>query len=144
MTRPQSDAAVPEYTVFLVDDDDGVRSAVSFLIESDGLTLRAYSCPEGLLTDGKTRPDGCLVIDYNMPGMNGLELVSALRKRGDSTPAILVTSGPNRTVRDSRGCRQCPRNRRIEFGGRLGQPHQAGDEGTAELSVPRSVSGDRD
>jgi FixJ family two-component response regulator len=104
MTMPRSD----ECTVFLVDDDDGVRSAVRFLLESEGLIVRAYSCPEGLLTDGKTCPDGCLVTDYNMPGMNGLELVSALRKRGDSMPAILVTSGPNCTVRDRAAAANVP------------------------------------
>ena len=100
MTMLQSDVAAPACTVFLVDDDDDVRSALRFLLESEGLTVRAYSCPEGLLTEGGTRPDGCLVTDYNMPGMNRLELVSALRKRGDSMPAILVISDSNRTVRD--------------------------------------------
>ena len=95
MTMLQSDVAAPACTVFLVEDDDGVRSALRFLLESEGLTVRAYSCPEGLLTEGGTRPDGCLVTDYNMPGMNRLELVSALRKRGDSMPAILVTSDSN-------------------------------------------------
>ena len=57
--------------------------------------MRAYSCPEGRLTEGGTCPDGCPVTDYNMPGMDGVELVSALRKRGDSMPAILVTSDSN-------------------------------------------------
>ena len=55
-------------TVFLVDDDDGVRSALRFLLESEELTVRAYSCPEGRLTEGGTCPDGCPVTDYNMPG----------------------------------------------------------------------------
>jgi FixJ family two-component response regulator len=108
MTMLQSDAAVPACTVFLVDDDDGLRSALRFMLESEGLTVRAYSCPEGLLADGKTCPDGCLVTDYNMPGMNGLDLVSALRKRGDSLPAILVTSDPNRTVRDRAAAANVP------------------------------------
>ena len=100
MPIPQFDTAVPACVVFLVDDDDSLRSALKFMLESEGLTVRAYSCPEGLLAEGGTRRDGCLVTDYNMPGMNGLELVSALRNRGDSMPAILVTSDSNRTVRD--------------------------------------------
>jgi CheY-like chemotaxis protein len=62
--------------------------------------VRAYSCPEGRLTEGGTCPDGCPVTDYSMRGMDGVELVSALRKRGDSMPAILVISDSNRTVRD--------------------------------------------
>ncbi|HWN52883.1 MAG TPA: response regulator, partial [Xanthobacteraceae bacterium] len=41
-----------------------------------------------------------LVVDYHMPAMNGLELVSALRGRGVSIPAILITSNPTKYVRD--------------------------------------------
>jgi FixJ family two-component response regulator len=108
MTMPQSDVTVPESTVFLVDDDEGLRLALTFLLESEGLTVRAYSCPNGLLTERKTCPGGCLVTDFNMPGMDGLELVSALRKRGDSMPAILVTSDPNRTVRDRAAAASVP------------------------------------
>ena len=43
---------------------------------------------------------GCLVVDYHMPAMNGLELVGALRGRGVSIPAILITSNPTEYVRD--------------------------------------------
>jgi two-component system response regulator FixJ len=108
MTTPQSEVPVPECTVFLVDDDDGSRLALRFLLELEGLTVRAYSCPEGLLTEGATRSDACLVTDYNMPGMDGLELISTLRKRGNALPAILVTSDPNRTVRDRAAAANVP------------------------------------
>ena len=108
MPIPQFDTAVPVCVVFLVDDDDSLRSALKFMLESEGLTVRAYSCPERLLTDGETCRDGCLVTDYNMPGMNGLDLVSALRKRGDLMPAILVTGDPNRTIRDRAAAANVP------------------------------------
>ena len=108
MTMPQSDVTIPECTVFLVDDDEGLRSALRFMLETEGFAVQAYSCPKGLLTEQKICPDGCLVTDYNMPGMNGLDLVSALRKRGDSLPAILVTSDPNRTVRDRAAAANVP------------------------------------
>jgi CheY-like chemotaxis protein len=41
----------------------------------------------------------CLVTDYHMPGMDGLELVDELRRRGSSIPAILLTGDPNQHVR---------------------------------------------
>jgi two-component system response regulator FixJ len=100
MTMPNSQTNVPGCTVFLVDDDDGSRSALTFLLEADGFTVRPYCHPERLLNEGEMCCDGCLVTDYNMPGMNGLELVSALRGKGISMPAILVTGDPNRSVRD--------------------------------------------
>ena len=43
---------------------------------------------------------GCMVVDYNMPAMNGLELVGALRGRGVSIPAILIAGNPAKYVRD--------------------------------------------
>jgi two-component system, LuxR family, response regulator FixJ len=43
---------------------------------------------------------GCLVVDYNMSAMNGLELVGALRGRGVSIPAILITGNPTKYVHD--------------------------------------------
>jgi FixJ family two-component response regulator len=107
MIMPQFHMTVPECTVFLVDDDDGSRSALRFLLEAEGFTVRAYCSPEGLLNDGKTFPDGCLVTDYNMPGMNGLGLVSALR-RGNLIPAILVTRDPNCMVRDRAAAANVP------------------------------------
>jgi two-component system, LuxR family, response regulator FixJ len=104
----QFHVTVPECTVFLVDDDDGSRSALRFLLEAEGFAVRAYRTPEGLLNEGKPSPDGCLVTDYNMPGMNGLELVSALRSRGNLIPAILVTGDPNRMVRDRAAAADVP------------------------------------
>jgi two-component system response regulator FixJ len=99
---------VPGCPVFLVDDDDGSRSALMFLLEAEGFAVRTYCCPEQLLNEGEISGEDCLVTDYNMPGMNGLELVSALRDKGISTPAILVTSDPNPTVRNHAAAANVP------------------------------------
>jgi two-component system response regulator FixJ len=53
-----------------------------------------------LLNEASLPTTGCLIVDYHMPAMNGLELVSALRGRGVSIPAILITGNPAKYVRD--------------------------------------------
>jgi two-component system response regulator FixJ len=99
MTMLHSNAAPgPECTVFVVDDDDGAREPLQCLLEAEGFRVRAYAGPNGILGETKMPNNGCLVTDYNMPEMDGLELVAALRARGNSMPAILVTGDPNSTV----------------------------------------------
>jgi FixJ family two-component response regulator len=77
--------------VFVVDDDQSVREALSALIRSVGLTVELYdSAPEFF---ARQRPDApaCLVLDVRLPGMSGLELQHALAKAGARIPVIFVT-----------------------------------------------------
>jgi two-component system response regulator FixJ len=60
----------------------------------EGFAVRAYSGGFELLNDTELPRGGCLVIDQNMPGMNGLDLVAQLRARDIAVPAILITSYP--------------------------------------------------
>lgn len=78
-------------TVFLVDDDDAVRSAIRLLLRSVGLAVEIYaSAPEFLAAYDPARP-GCLVLDMRMPGMSGLELQEALAARHSILPIVFVT-----------------------------------------------------
>ena len=70
------------------------------LMESEGFAVCAFSNGHDLLNEASLPAIGCLVVDYNMPAMNGLDLVSALRGRGVSIPAILITGNPTKYVRD--------------------------------------------
>jgi two-component system, LuxR family, response regulator FixJ len=60
------------------------------------------------LGDAKVPKNSCLVTDYHMPGMDGLELVDQLRVRGNAIPAILVTGDPNHNVRDRAAAARVP------------------------------------
>jgi FixJ family two-component response regulator len=78
-----------------------------FLLEAEGFAVQIYSDANGVL-ETELPTNSCLVTDYNMPGMDGLELVDALRTRGNPIPAILLTGDPNRNVRDRAAAAHVP------------------------------------
>ncbi len=93
MTRTQlMPADAPERVVFIVDDDAGVRNAVSLLVESAGLHARAYPSAEAFLQGYSPDSDGCLVLDLHLSGMNGVELQQALAARHIDIPVIVITA----------------------------------------------------
>jgi two-component system, LuxR family, response regulator FixJ len=85
--------------IFVVDDDSAVRNSLRFTLEVEGFEVRAYSSAHELLNEDCLPSSGCLVTDYHMPAMNGLELVAQLRDRRVSIPAVLITSLPNENLR---------------------------------------------
>jgi FixJ family two-component response regulator len=87
------------YTVCLIDDDDSVRNALSFLLSTHGFVVVDYSSPLGLLALGEPPACDCIVLDIHMPGMSGLELLAALRKRNITTPAIILTGREDSQLR---------------------------------------------
>ena len=79
--------------VLLVDDDPAVTHAVQFSFDLEGLDVRSFSDAAGLL--GADLPaQGCLVLDYHLPDMDGLELLERLRADGVRLPAVLMTTNP--------------------------------------------------
>ncbi len=85
MTR--ADAA----TVFVVDDDAGVRAAIRGLLKSAGLRCESFRSAEEFLR--RNQPDGpsCLVLDISLPGVNGLEFQRELADAGFQIPIIFIT-----------------------------------------------------
>jgi two-component system, LuxR family, response regulator FixJ len=98
ITQPAPE--IVKQVILVVDDDEAVRDSLRSLMESEGFEVRAFSNGHDLLSEASLPAIGCLVVDYHMPAMNGLELVSALRGRGVSIPAILFTGNPTKYVRD--------------------------------------------
>ena len=88
-------------TVLVVDDDAAVRSALKFVLEVEGFDVRLYDGPDALLADVSLPARGCLVIDYRMPIMDGLQLTDRLRARNVALPVILITG---RVSDDLRRC----------------------------------------
>jgi FixJ family two-component response regulator len=83
--------AIAAAKVFLVDDDVAALKSLRWLLESAQLSVEAYSSPQELLAAYDPLVPGCLVIDFRMPGMNGLELQQVLLERGCQHPIIFVT-----------------------------------------------------
>jgi two-component system, LuxR family, response regulator FixJ len=86
--------------MLVVDDDSAVRNSLKFILEVEGFQVRVYSSAEELLDEDSLPNPSCLVVDYHMPGMNGLELVAQLRGRDVLIPAILITPAPNENLRN--------------------------------------------
>jgi two-component system response regulator FixJ len=77
--------------VHLIDDDDGVRQAVAFLLTTSGFAVRVYeSAPLFLDALASVQP-GCIVTDVRMPRMDGLTLQREVRARGCLLPVIVIT-----------------------------------------------------
>ena len=78
--------------VLIVDDDKAVRDALEFVLRLQGFNVHAYPGGAELLADGELAQAGCVIVDDNMPNMDGLELIGRLRDRDIPVPAILMTS----------------------------------------------------
>ena len=77
--------------VYVVDDDEAVRSALRLLLKAVGLTATALPAAQQFLSTYDTAQPGCLVLDVRMPGMSGLELQQQLNLRGAVIPVIFIT-----------------------------------------------------
>jgi two-component system response regulator FixJ len=88
------------HVILVVDDDSAVRNSLKFMIEVEGFEVNAYSSAQELLNENSLPANSCLVTDYHMPDMTGLELVDHLRDRQISIPAILITANPTENLRN--------------------------------------------
>ena len=80
--------------VLIVGNDVAVLDSLKFFLQLQGFDVRTYSNEAGLLATTDWPFPGCLLIEQNLPKISGLHLLSALRDRGVSLPAILITSTP--------------------------------------------------
>lgn len=78
--------------VRIVDDDDGDREALAFMLESSGWKVQAYSSARDFLVNDAPSQPGCVVLDVRMPGMTGLELQEEMNRRGFRLPIIFLTA----------------------------------------------------
>jgi FixJ family two-component response regulator len=96
--------------VYLVDDDEAVRSALTLLLETVGLEVRSFASPEIFLNQAAGLTPGCLILDIRMPAISGLKLQEKLNAQGMTWPTVII-SGHG----DIEACRRAFRNGAIDF-----------------------------
>jgi FixJ family two-component response regulator len=81
----------PTPTVFVVDDDDEVRVSIAGLLRSAGLRAETFATAQEFLRREPGEGPSCLVLDLQLPGMDGLDVQRELARSGESMPIIFVT-----------------------------------------------------
>lgn len=83
--------AAPDTTIFIVDDDDGMRRALGTLLSTVGYKTALFALPSQFLARFKADEPGCLILDIRMPEMSGLEVQQQLNRAGAMLPVIFIT-----------------------------------------------------
>jgi FixJ family two-component response regulator len=90
---------VAKNLISVIDDDESVRRTTTLLVESFGFRAAAFESAENFLGSGHLNDASCLIVDVQMPGMNGLQLQSQLAAAGCSIPIIFITAHDDKESR---------------------------------------------
>ena len=82
----------PTPTVFVIDDDSSIRTAVERLVVSAGFHCETFASADDYLQAAREDVPGCLILDVRMPGSSGLDLQHALKESGHERPIIFLTA----------------------------------------------------
>ena len=85
--------------VYIVDDDESVRCALSRLMRSAGIESRAYESSERFLAEVRNEGYACILVDMTMPRMNGMELIARLKEKGIKIPVIALSARDDDEIR---------------------------------------------
>jgi two-component system response regulator FixJ len=77
--------------ILIVDDDAAVRDSLRSLLQCKGYETREFASGREFLAAGGAGEGDCLILDVNMPGISGIELLETLRRRGDLHPVIFIS-----------------------------------------------------
>ena len=81
-----------EGTVFLIDDDPGVRDSLTLLLSLKGIRTQPFATAESFIETYRPEWTGCVLTDLRMPGMTGLELQTMLHERHMQVPVVVLTA----------------------------------------------------
>ncbi len=97
---PSRDQRAIHSRLVLIEDDENVRRSMTMMMRARGYQIDSYrSGTEFLMMRGQHGGD-CLLIDYKMPRVDGLEVMRRMREQNDDTPAIMITGYYSATLRD--------------------------------------------
>jgi len=78
-------------TVFIIDDDDGVRASIKGLLKSVGLRSESFASAQQFLKYKRTDGPSCLVLDVRLPGISGIDFQHQLQRTGVHIPIVFIT-----------------------------------------------------
>jgi FixJ family two-component response regulator len=84
--------SAPVPTVFIIDDDRGMRQSIQDLVESVGLRAESFASGQEFLSSKSTNGPSCLVLDVRLPQMSGLDFQRRLAETGVQIPIIFITA----------------------------------------------------
>ena len=87
-----------KHLVFVVEDDEEVRVSTRALLEASGYAVREFASGEDVIAAGDAGTAGCIVLDQNLSGMSGLDLIRQLRTQGVLAPAIMVSGNGRQLI----------------------------------------------
>jgi FixJ family two-component response regulator len=88
---PKAGAANATPVVYVIDDDDSVRTALSSLIRSVGLQVDTFASASAFMTAKRPDAPSCLILDVRLPGVSGLDFQTELAKANTLIPIIFIT-----------------------------------------------------
>jgi two-component system response regulator FixJ len=84
--------SVHQHLVHLIEDDAFVRNSIAMLLSASAIEVRGYASGIAFLDAVNPSDIRCLIIDVNMPGIDGIDLLDRLRGAGVTAPAIFITA----------------------------------------------------
>ncbi len=85
--------------VYIVDDDDSVRTGLSRLMRSAGFEVRAFECADRFLDEVREEQSACILLDMTLPLVTGVQVQSRLQERGIHLPVIVVSARDDEATR---------------------------------------------
>jgi len=85
--------------IYIVDDDDAVRDSLRLLLIAMGFTVADFASGAAFFARAAPDQGKCLILDVNLPGSNGLEILAELRAAGSELPVVMVSGGGDAAVK---------------------------------------------
>ena len=83
-----------EFIISIIDDDESFRTALVGLLRSLGYEAQGFTSAVEFINSGEEGSCDCIITDFCMPKMSGLDLIQLLTARGSTVPVIMVTGRP--------------------------------------------------
>ncbi len=89
-----------QITVYVIDDDESVRTSLARLLQSGGFKPETFSSVDDFLSEPKRKEDACILVDIRMPGLTGFDLQQKLASNELKIPVIVISASDETLIRE--------------------------------------------